>query len=956
MTESVTRRAVTARVQNLPKQPPHSIEAEQSVLGGLMLNNRIWNDLADKLVPEDFYRTDHQLIYRGVCDLIGSGKACDFVTLTEHLRNQARLEEAGGASYIGSLAADTYSIANVVSYAEIVRERSVLRGLIAAGADIGDLGYRPDGREPTDLIDEAEQKVFAIRERGAKGRSSYESVGTVMQRVEKRIELLRNNPKALAGLSTGFTELDKRTQGLHPGDLVIIAARPAMGKCLSADAEIVLDDGSVATIEEVVRRRPGRVGTLRDDFRLARAQPSDHVDDGIKPTFQVTTRLGRRVETTLPHPFLTLDGWKPLAELREGDFVAVPRELPVFGTASMRECEIKLLGYLIGDGGLTGTSPRFTTTNAIIERDFRAAVEAFGGCRVAAVRAASRAPSFTIAANEEQVQSARRMFAANFAGAVAHSGRSLHAVAAAAGVSAAALTYWRQGRQVPQPAALRRVCDVLAITPDDLAPQGVDRARHNVQNPVTRWLGELGLRGCGAGTKIVPAAVFRLPRAQLALFLRCLFGTDGWATVYRSGQSQIGYATIGEKLARQVQHLLLRFGIVAKLRQRWVRYRDSRRPSWQLEITEAHALRRFVEEIGITGKEPAVAAVRAALARRHTRPNLDLVPAGAWKMLERAKGAASWAELARRAGVGDSNVHAHRRGISRPHLEKFGRALGSTQILALSRSDVYWDRIESIRATGEQQVYDLTIPGTHNFIANDVCVHNTTLAMNIAEHIALVDNLPVAFFSMEMSGEQLALRVLSSFGRIHLSNLRSGNLSEAEYDKLVSADALIRKAPLYIDETGALSPMDIRARARRLKAQYDIRLIVVDYLQLMQVPNTRENRTNEVSQITRSLKALAKELGIPIIALSQLSRANEKENRKPKLSDLRDSGGIEQDADLVLFIYREDVTTEEVAARTKAEIIIGKQRSGPTGHFELMFLGQFTKFDNPADQSYGGPT
>jgi replicative DNA helicase len=459
MTDTVTRRAAApARIQSLPKQPPHSIEAEQSVLGGLMLNNRIWNELADKIVPEDFYRTDHQLIYRAICELIGGGKACDFVTLTEHLRNQGRLEEAGGAGYLGSLAADTYSIANVVSYAEIVRERSVLRGLIAAGADIGDLGYRPDGREPADLIDEAEQKVFAIRERGARGKSSYEGIGTVMQRVEKRIELLRKDPKALAGLSTGFTELDKRTQGLHPGDLVIVAARPAMGK--------------------------------------------------------------------------------------------------------------------------------------------------------------------------------------------------------------------------------------------------------------------------------------------------------------------------------------------------------------------------------------------------------------------------------------------------------------------------------------------------------------TTLAVNIAEHVALVDNLPVAIFSMEMSGEQLALRILSSFGRIELGKLRSGHLSDGDYDKLVSADALIRKAPLFIDETGALSPMDVRARARRLKAQYDIRLIVVDYLQLMQVPNTRENRTNEVSQITRSLKALAKELGIPIVALSQLSRANEKENRKPKLSDLRDSGGIEQDADLVLFIWREDVTSEELQKRTQAEIIIGKQRSGPTGSFPLTFLGQFTKFDNPADQSY----
>jgi replicative DNA helicase len=144
------------------------------------------------------------------------------------------------------------------------------------------------------------------------------------------------------------------------------------------------------------------------------------------------------------------------------------------------------------------------------------------------------------------------------------------------------------------------------------------------------------------------------------------------------------------------------------------------------------------------------------------------------------------------------------------------------------------------------------------------------------------------------------------------------------------------------------------ARARRIKARHGLGLIVVDYIQLMQVPGTRENRTNEVSEITRSLKALAKELKIPIIALSQLSRANEKENRKPKLSDLRDSGGIEQDADMVLFIYRDEAPKDEVEDRTRAEIIIGKQRSGPTGHFELLFLGQYTKFDNPADASYSG--
>src|SRR5688572_5063272 len=145
MTESATRRAAApVRLQGLPKQPPHSIEAEQSVLGGLMLNNKAWFELADKVFAPDFYRADHQLIYKAIGELIGAGKACDFVTLSEHLRHQGRLEEAGGAGYLGSLAVDTYSVANILAYAEIVRERAVLRSLIAAGGDIGDLGYRPE--------------------------------------------------------------------------------------------------------------------------------------------------------------------------------------------------------------------------------------------------------------------------------------------------------------------------------------------------------------------------------------------------------------------------------------------------------------------------------------------------------------------------------------------------------------------------------------------------------------------------------------------------------------------------------------------------------------------------------------------------------------------------------------------------------------------------------------------
>ncbi|MGQ0587381.1 MAG: replicative DNA helicase [Gammaproteobacteria bacterium] len=458
MTEPITRRAATARIQSLPKQPPNSVEAEQSVLGGLLLNNALYYELADKLAEGDFYRADHQAIYRGIGELIGANKPCDFLTLTEHLRNQGRVEDAGGAVYIASLAVETYSIANVVAYAEIVRERSVLRGLIAAGSEIEDLGFRPEGRNWSELVDAAEQRVYGLREYGARGQAAFESVGTVVKRVEERIEALRKDPKAFAGLPTGFGELDRLTQGMHPGDLIVIAARPGMGK--------------------------------------------------------------------------------------------------------------------------------------------------------------------------------------------------------------------------------------------------------------------------------------------------------------------------------------------------------------------------------------------------------------------------------------------------------------------------------------------------------------TSLALNIAEHVAFNDKKPVAVFSMEMSGDQLTQRIMSSFGRIELSKLRNGRLDAADMDRLTMAGGFLREAPLYIDETAALSPAEIRARARRLAARFGIKLIVVDYIQLMQVPGTRENRTNEVSEITRSLKALAKELRIPVIALSQLSRANEKENRKPRLSDLRDSGGIEQDADTVLFIYRDEAPKDTVEDRTKAEIIIGKQRSGPTGHFDLLFLGQFTRFDSAADASY----
>lgn len=443
------------KLQQQPKLPPHSMEAEQSVLGGLMLDNRQWMDLASRLSPEDFYRADHQLIYRAICELIGANRPCDFITLSEHLKAQNKLDEAGGLAYLGLLANETPSAANVMAYAEIVRERSVLRSLVGVGGEIADLGYRPDGRDYAELLDMAEQRVFALRSRAEHATTSYHSMPELMTGLERKIEFLRANPGGLAGLATGFTDFDQKTSGLHPGDLLILAGRPSMGK--------------------------------------------------------------------------------------------------------------------------------------------------------------------------------------------------------------------------------------------------------------------------------------------------------------------------------------------------------------------------------------------------------------------------------------------------------------------------------------------------------------TSFALNIAEHVALYEKKPAAVFSMEMPAEQLALRMVSSFARIPMGKLRTGDLEDRDWDRLVSQGGLIREAPLYIDETGALSPLELRARARRIKQRHGLGLIVVDYIQLMQVPGTKDNRTNEISEISRSLKSLAKELEVPVIALSQLNRGVEqRDNKRPRMADLRESGGIEQDADLVVFIYRDEVYNKESPDKGTAEIIIAKQRNGPLGTVRTAFLGEFTRFDNLA--------
>ena len=798
---------------------PTNIEAEEAILGGILIDPEAISRIAELLRPEYFAITAHQIIYKAALDLYFEGKPTDLMTLTTWLADRNKLEPIGGQSKLAQLAERTVSAVNIDQYAILVEDKHIRRKLIHAGNEIVQLGYETATELPI-VLDKAEQKIFNItQDRPQQDLVAIsETVNVISQELENRNEGL-----TLPGIPCGFYDLDAMTGGFQRSDLIIVAARPSMGKCIAFDTLIVQKDGSLSTIQEIYQQHQehqAKLLTLGKDWKFHITQPSAFIDDGIKPTFRVTTKLGRFVETTITHPYLTIKGWQQLAELKVGDIIAVPRKIDVFGTEKIRPCEVKLLAYLIGDSYLVDTTLEFTNNCPLIQADFIQAAQEFADLKVR---------------NEVRENKATTLYIP-----------------------------LSQGKK----------------------------------NPLTAWLEKLELWKKDAHNKIVPSLIFRLDKSQIALFLNRLFSTDGWATVLTSGQAQLGYCSVSETLARQIQHLLLRFGIIAKLKKRYVKYKNTRRIAWQLDITDAESIKTFISDIGIFGKEDAIRKVQEALANKKYQTNRDLIPIEIWEEIAAAKGSEPWAVLARRAEIkGSTNIHVGKRSLSRERLFILATALENLSLQQLATSDIYWDEIVSIEPMGCKQVYDLTIPETHNFVANDICVHNTAFCTNIAHNIAAAQNLPIAIFSLEMSKEQLVQRLLSSEAGIESNRLRSGRISQNEWAPISSAIGSLSELPIFIDDTPNLTVTEMRSKTRRLQAEQGgaLGLILLDYLQLME--GSSDNRVQELSRITRSLKGLARELSVPIIALSQLSRGVEaRTNKRPMMSDLRESGCLTGDA------------------------------------------------------------
>lgn len=936
--------------------PPQNIPAEEDILGGILLDPEAIGRVADLLRPEAFSLQAHQILYRCALTLQNEGQPTDLTTVTSWLSDQNLLDRVGGMSKLAQLVDRTVSAVNIDEYAKLVMDKYLRRQLIRAGHDIVKLGFETS-TELEVVMDRAEQKIFdLIQDRFQQG---LVPISKTLIGAFQEIEL-QNQGAALPGIPCGFYDLDELTGGFQRSDLIIVAGRPSMGKCLASNAVILLATGELATIAQIYQQatQPGQAQllTLGEDRKFAITSPSAFVDDGIKPVFRVQTRLGRVVETTISHPFLTINGWQQLVNLKKGDRIAVPRRLEVFGTESLPDCQIKLLAYLIGDGCLTDASPQFTNGNPQLQEDFVRAVSLFPGLKVTdKTSRGTRTPTLYVTADLEFIAKNRQLFGSSLREIMQAKSISNKKLAQTLGVSQSLASLWQKGSCVPNQENFSQLWEFLQVEPEKLVPYGLAAISKNTKNTLTLWLQELGLWGKTAHNKTIPPIVFKLRKSQLALFLNRLFATDGWATVYSSGQSQVGYATASEQLARQIQHLLLRFGIIAALKKSSVKYKNPRKDAWQLNITDSESIGTFISEIGIFGKEENLSLVQASLAQRRHQNNDDLIPVEIWQPIAAEAGNEPWMALAERAGIrGYSNIHFGKRDLSRERLLMLANDLDNEPLKQLATSDVYWDEIVSIESVGLQQVYDLTIPETHNFVANDICVHNTSFALNIARSIAAKPKLPIAIFSLEMSCEQLVMRLLSSEAEIESNRLRSGRITQLEWEPLGKALSTLSDLPIFIDDTPNQTVSQMRSQARRLQAEQGgaLGLILIDYLQLME--GASDNRVQELSRITRQLKGLARSLNVPVITLSQLSRGVEsRNNKRPMMSDLRESGSIEQDSDLILMLYRDEYYNPDTPDRNIAEVIITKHRNGPTGVLKLKFESRLTRFLNlaPRDPS-----
>jgi replicative DNA helicase len=818
--------------------PPQDVHAEQSVLGGMLLSKDAIADCVEGLRGTDFYRPAHELIYDAILDLYGRGEPADAITVSDELSKRGDLQRVGGQAYLHTLIQAVPTAANAGYYAEIVSERAVLRRLVEAGTRIVQLGYQQGNGDVEDIVNAAQAEVYAVADK--RGGEDYHVLGDILEETLNEIEVAAGRTDEMIGVPTGFIELDELTHGLHPGQMIVLAARPAVGKALALDTLLPTPSGwttmgdirvgdalldaqgrptLVTAATEVMSGRPCFEVEFSDGSVIVADAEHQWLTDtrASRKSEQAARdqRNGTRTQRTLPGVRTTMEIAATLrtdtAEQRLNHSIrlAAPLRLP--------ERSFVLSPYVLGAWLGDGSADAAVLTSADTEMVVLLEAEGLTVTPTSGkYRYSLRLPSEGIASRLCVVCGVE--FTPRTS-QVKSCGRSCGG---------------RAKGSEPMPAP---------TCPDCGRPSaGLRRCQecYNDHGTVRALLRKIGV----LGNKHIPTEYLRGSERQRRALLAGLLDTDG--TVTAGGCAQ--FTTTSEALGRDVYELIVSLGYRCGRSRKAVAGR-SPQSSTAISLT-------FSADEDVFG-----------LARKKMRHK----------------------ELRQR--------QFHRRN------SRF---------------------VTSVRPIESVPVRCIQVDNEdHLFLAGESMIptHNSTMGLDIARAAAIKHKMATAVFSLEMSRSEITMRVLSAEAQIQLQDLRKGTIGDAGWKKLARIMGQITDSPLFIDDSPNMSLMEIRAKCRRLKQQHNLKLVVIDYLQLMSSGKKVESRQQEVSEFSRALKLLAKELEVPVIAISQLNRGPEQRtDKRPQMSDLRESGCLPAETRILRADTGAETTIGQLAADNVRDI------------------------------------
>ncbi|NAZ82909.1 replicative DNA helicase [Kineococcus sp. R8] len=806
------------------RMPPQDIAAEQGVLGGMMLSKDAIADVVEALKGVDFYRPAHELIYEAILDLYGRGEPADPVTVSAELTNRGELSRVGGTPYLHDLISTVPTAANAGYYAVIVRERAVLRRLVEAGTRIVQMGYGTDGGDVETIVNAAQAAVYAVTEKRV--REDYAPLGEIIEGAIDEIEASAHRGEGMVGVPTGFADLDGLTNGLHPGQMIVIAARPAVGKStlgLDIARACSIKHGLASVIfslemgrneismrllsaEARIPLQNMRKGTMREDdwTKLARtmgalADAPLYIDDSPNMSLMEIRSKCRRLKQKADLKLVIVDYLQLMSsgkkvESRQQEVAEFSRalkllakelEVPVIALSQLNRgpeqrtdkkpmiSDLRESGCLTADTRVlradTGAETTMEELFALQARDvpvwtldeslryvrrhlthvFPTGVRPVFRMRTASgkvVRATANHPFLTYEGwtplGELQVGSrlaVPRHVPAPERIASWDDDRVLllaHLIGDGSFVRRQPLRYASVDEEnlAAVTGAATRAFGITAVR-DEYAAARCTSLRlpapyhltHGRRNPIAAWLDDLGLFGSRSYEKFVPAELFHLPKRQIALFLNHLWATDGSVTVNAAGRGgRICYASTSRRLIDDVSRLLLRFGISTRVRT--ATPKGTYRPGYTLDVSGVDDQRRFLQEIGVHGARGQAAARLLDVIRDvEANSNVDTVPRQVWDDVRSVlveKGI-THREFAAAMGTAFCGSPQWKHAPSRQRLGKVAELLGDADLEVMAVNDVLWDEVVAIEPDGEEQVYDATVAGGHNFVANGIAVHNS---------------------------------------------------------------------------------------------------------------------------------------------------------------------------------------------------------------------------------------